>query len=51
MTVFIGAERVKASKGKPVKADLLAIASGMGIEVPKGSTNPQIAALIEAKRG
>ena len=37
--------------GRPTKADLIAEAEGLGIEVPEGATNPQIAKLIdEAKK-
>lgn len=34
-------------KGRPTKAELLAQAEELGIEVPEGSTNPEIAELIE----
>lgn len=51
MTVFVGSEHAEWRKGTPVKADLKAIAKGMGVEVPDKATNPQIVKAIEAKRG
>ena len=61
MTIFIGAERIggeaaaedKPKKGgRPTKAELLEEAASLGIEVPAGATNPEIAGLIrEAKAG
>lgn len=45
-------EEPKATKvkGRPNKAQLLATARELGIEVPEGATNPQIARLIEEAR-
>ena len=37
-------------KGRPKKDELIAEAKSLGIEVPKGATNPQIAKLIEDAR-
>lgn len=37
-------------KGRPTKAELLAEAEELGIEVPEGATNPQIHALIKEAR-
>ena len=34
-------------KGRPTKAELMAEAEALGIEVPKGATNPEIYKLIE----
>ena len=61
MTIFIGADKCaykaaeaaepasepKKSGGRPTKADLLAEAEALGIEVPEGATNPEIKALID----
>lgn len=40
----------KAKKGRPTKAELLAEAKELGIEVPKGATNPEIYALIKGAK-
>lgn len=37
--------------GRPTKAELLEEASKLGLEVPEGATNPQIAEIIAAKDG
>lgn len=42
--------RPKHKGGRPTKAELVAEAEALGIEVPKGATNPQIAKLIEEAR-
>ena len=59
MTIIIGAEKIggavaeaaapapKKSGGRPTKAELIAQAEALGIEVPEGATNPEIKALIE----
>ena len=59
MTIIIGAEKIggavaeaaapapKKSGGRPTKAELIAEAQDLGIEVPEGATNPEIKALID----
>ena len=37
----------KKVKGRPNKAELLKQAEALGIDVPEGATNPQIAKLVE----
>lgn len=37
-------------KGRPTKSELLAEAEMLGVDVPRGATNPQIAKLIEEAR-
>lgn len=39
-----------ARKGRPTKAELIAEAEALGIEVPAKATNPEIAAMIEEAR-
>ena len=39
-----------ARKGRPTKAELIAEAEALGIEVPAKATNPEIAAIIEEAR-
>jgi hypothetical protein len=43
-------EPKQKAKGRPTKAELVAEAEALGVEVPKGATNPQIAKLIEEAR-
>ena len=40
----------KPSGKRPTKAELLAEAEGLGIEVPEGATNPEIWELIQAAK-
>ena len=41
-------EKEAAKKGgRPTKAELLAKAEALGVDVPEGATNPQIAELID----
>lgn len=47
------AKRVESEpkpKGRPTKAELMAEAEELGIDVPKNATNPQIAELIKEAR-
>ena len=39
-----------ARKGRPTKAELLAEAEALGIDVPEKATNPEISKLIEEAR-
>ncbi len=58
MSVFQGAERIQkaeatrpARRGRPTKADLLAQAAAIGLEIPDGATNAQIVRLIQREAG
>jgi len=48
--VLAKAVETPKKKARPTKAELVAEAEGLGIEVPKGATNSQIAKLIEEAR-
>lgn len=45
------AEPAARRGGRPSKAELLARAAELGVEVPEGATNPQIADAIDAAVG
>jgi len=44
------ARKVAKPKGRPTKAELVSEAEALGVDVPEGSTNPEIWKLIEEAR-